>query len=56
MSVFRCILECREKLKTRILTKTLCLDSMLETSDMLIGQFNLLNILVDAMNILRHRF
>jgi hypothetical protein len=37
-----------KSLKTRILTKKMCLGSMLETENYLIGQFNLLNNLIDA--------
>lgn len=45
-----------KKLKTRLLTKTLCLDFILETENYLIGQFNLFNVLIGAMNIVRHIF
>jgi hypothetical protein len=45
-----------KKLKTLILTKTQCLSSMFETEDYLIGHFNLLNIVIGTMNMVRHMF
>jgi hypothetical protein len=38
------------------LTKTQCLSSIFETGDYLIDHFNLLNVLIDTMNMVRHMF
>jgi hypothetical protein len=43
-------------LKTCILTKIQCLSSIFEIGDYLIGHFNLLNVLIGTMNMVRHMF
>jgi hypothetical protein len=57
ISVLSCVLgsECK-KLRTCIFTKTQYFSSMFETVDYLIGQFNLLNALIDTVNMIRHMF
>jgi hypothetical protein len=45
-----------KKLKTCILTKTQCLSFMFEREDYLVDHFNLLNVLISTINMIRHMF